>query len=126
MRSSRSEIPISNARSPQSARRTPGPRPVGSAARLGAARLHRDGQGRLPFRHGHQRVAVSGLRGREDWISRRKLRFRVRGAAGEGKLVWMPGVHAAAAEIKSTPFRMAGDDWQVVTADLPAPLTKRA
>lgn len=53
-----------------------------------------------------------------------KLRFRLRGAAGEGKLVWMPGVNAAANEVKSTPFKLDGDDWQVVTADLPAPLGK--
>jgi arylsulfatase A-like enzyme len=49
-----------------------------------------------------------------------RLRFRVRGAAGEGRLVWMPGVNAAASEIRETPFTVAGDDWQMVAVDLRA------
>lgn len=53
-----------------------------------------------------------------------KLRFRVRGAVGEGRLVWMPGVGAPATEVRSTPFTMAGETWHVVAADLPAPMGK--
>ncbi len=53
-----------------------------------------------------------------------KLRFRVRGVAGTGRLVWMPGVNAVATEVKAVAFTMTGEDWQVVTADLPAPRGK--
>jgi hypothetical protein len=50
-----------------------------------------------------------------------KLRFRVRSAAGSGRLDWLPNANAAADETKSTPFTIAGGEWAEVTADLLAP-----
>jgi len=50
-----------------------------------------------------------------------KLRFRVRGSAGSGRLDWLPNANAAAADTKSSSFTITTGEWEEVTADLPAP-----